>query len=64
MSCSRGCRSESRVEAEETVRCEREEVAAESELESFRGSKCFLVVWRDRNGRKRCKCCCRQENTD
>ncbi|MBR0597406.1 hypothetical protein [Sinanaerobacter chloroacetimidivorans] len=28
-------------------------------LSDFRRSRCFLVVWKDERGRRRCKCCCR-----
>jgi len=49
MSCSRRRRRSESI-AEEV----------EAERESFRESKCFLVIWRDRCGRRRCKCCCRR----
>lgn len=32
----------------------------ESECESFHNARCFWVIWKDRNGRCRCKCCHRR----
>lgn len=66
MSCSRS-RRRSEVVSEEVEAIRREvevEAAAEAEAEreSFRESRCFLVVWRDRSGRRRCKCCCRRHS--
>lgn len=65
MSCSR-CRRRSEVVSEEVEAIRREEVEAaaeaEAERESFRESRCFLVIWRDRCGRRRCKCCRRHSD--
>lgn len=60
MSCSR---RRTQVEAEANqVEAAADEV--QSENESLRNSRCFLVVWRDEDGRRRCKCCCRNNEED
>ena len=60
MCCSRW---RSQVEsAADHVRAAENRVEAENE--SFRRSRCFLIVWRDENGRRRCKCCCRRRNDE
>ncbi|MDF2654015.1 MAG: hypothetical protein K0R19_489 [Bacillota bacterium] len=53
--CRRRRELEEEVESARDICREREEV--ESETESLCNSDCFLIVWRDRNGRRRCKCC-------
>ena len=55
MGCCRRWREiEEEVEAAEDI-CEEE--AVESETDSFCNSRCFLIIWRDRDGRRRYKCC-------
>ncbi|MDF3002745.1 MAG: hypothetical protein K0Q48_2864 [Bacillota bacterium] len=51
--CRRRRRVEEEVEAAQDICRER----VESETESLCNSDCFLIIWRDRNGRRRCKCC-------
>ena len=62
MSCSRKRHRSDSIVNEVEVICREAEEEIEAERESFRESKCFLVIWRDRCGRRRCKCCCRRRS--
>lgn len=54
MSCRRRRRRfEEEVESVRDIRREK----VESETESFCNSDRFLIIWRDSEGRRRCKCC-------
>jgi hypothetical protein len=57
--CNRRRRVEPISEEIESTRCVSEESEAESCYDSFHESKCFMVIWRDRCGRRRYKCCYR-----